>query len=123
MTPVPTQGETDNTYDFGFIVPDYATIGNSVWLDENGDGVQDAGEDGIPNVVVTLTPPIDVDLGNGVGQPITTTTDADGGYIFTNVPPNELYTVSIAPPAGMDPTYDEDGIGTPNTSDSDTVAR
>ena len=30
-------------------------IGNYVWLDEDGDGDQDAGEAGIPNVLVTLT--------------------------------------------------------------------
>ncbi|MCO5197204.1 MAG: DNRLRE domain-containing protein [Anaerolineae bacterium] len=90
-------------------------IGNRVWLDENGDGIQDAGEDGIANVVVTLTPPADVDLGNGLGQPITTTTGADGGYIFTDLPPNETYTVTIAAPAGMVPTYDEDdGTTAPN---------
>ena len=29
-------------------------IGDRVWLDENGDGVQDAGEAGIANVEVTL---------------------------------------------------------------------
>ena len=40
----------------------------------NGDGVLDAGEDGVPNVEVTLTPPAGVDLGNGPGQPITTMT-------------------------------------------------
>lgn len=112
----PTQGATDNSYDFAFITPDSATIGNRVWLDENGDGVQDAGEDGIANVVVTLTPPAGVDLGNGDGVPITTTTGTDGGYIFTDLPPNVPYTVSITPPAGMNPTYDENGVGTPNTT-------
>ena len=93
-------------------------IGNRVWLDENGDGVQDAGEDGVANVVVTLTPPAGVDLGNGDGQPITTVTDGNGGYLFTNLPPNVEYTVSITPPSGMNPTYDEDsGTSSPdNTS-------
>ena len=78
-----------------------AVIGNRVWLDENGDGVQDAGEDGIANVVVTLTPPGDVNLGKGDGVAITTTTDVDGGYIFTELTPNENYTVTIAAPTGM----------------------
>ncbi len=32
-----------------------AVVGNYVWLDEDGDGDQDAGEAGIPNVMVTLT--------------------------------------------------------------------
>lgn len=95
--------------------PDTGNIGNRVWLDENGDGVQDAGEDGIVNVVVTLTPPAGVDLGNGAGQPITTTTGTDGGYIFTDLPPNTTYTITIAAPTGMFPTFDEDdGTVTPN---------
>ncbi len=60
-TPVPTNKvETD----IELVVAD---IGNYVWLDENGDGVQDAGEAGIANVIVTLTPPAGVDLGNGDG--------------------------------------------------------
>jgi len=89
-------------------------IGNYVWLDENGDGVQDAGESGIPNVVVQLTPPAGVDLGNGVGNAITTTTDANGGYLFVDILPNSGYTVSVdtsSMPAGLaaNPTYDEDG--------------
>ena len=31
-----------------------AAIGDRLWLDEDGDGVQDAGEAGIPNVTVEL---------------------------------------------------------------------
>lgn len=87
------------------------TIGDRVWLDENGDGVQDAGEAGIPNVLVTLTG-IDA-LGNPVS--LTTYTDTDGGYIFSGVLPGS-YTVTVTPPAGQHPTYDEDGIATPSTS-------
>ena len=32
-----------------------AQIGNFVWNDLNGNGIQDAGEPGIPSVSVTLT--------------------------------------------------------------------
>ena len=83
------------TVDFGFFLPPVAAVGNYVWLDEDGDGVQDAGEHGIPNVIVTLTPPAGVDLGNGLGQVITTTTDANGGYLFDDLPPADGYVVSI----------------------------
>ena len=41
----------DYTVDFGFIE---AAIGNLVWLDADGDGMQDAGEAGIAGVTVTL---------------------------------------------------------------------
>ena len=77
-------------------------IGNYVWIDENGDGVQDAGEPGIPGVVVELK--------DGAGNVIeTTTTDANGGYIFRDVLV-DTYTVTVLSglPTGLVPTYDED---------------
>ncbi|MCO6455469.1 MAG: DUF11 domain-containing protein [Pirellulaceae bacterium] len=85
-------------------VPALAAIGNRVWLDENGNGVQDAGEDGIANVSVSLTPPAGINLGNGPGNPIFTQTGADGTYVFTNLP-DGTYTVTVNPatlPAGID---------------------
>gem|GEM_PF-2088673 len=99
-------GENNPDIDAGFFVP--AVIGNYVWLDENGDGVQDAGEPGIPGVTVTLRD----SGGNVVG---TTVTDADGGYIFTNLPAG-TYTVTVTPPAGFEQTFDADGIATADTT-------
>ena len=103
------------TIDFGFVPP--ASIGDYIWLDLNMDGVQDANEEGIANVVVTLTPPAGVDLGNGPGVAITTTTDTEGGYLFPDLPPftsadpSEGYVVSVDPAdpalAPFDQTYDE----------------
>ena len=78
------QGSVNETYDFGFF-SETGAIGNYVWLDEDGDGDQDAGEAGIPNVLVTLT-------GNDFeGNPVTLTTytDANGGYIFPGLPPSD----------------------------------
>jgi hypothetical protein len=51
----------------------------------------------------------------------TTYTDADGGYTFADVPPGD-YTVVVTPPTGMDPTFDEDGIGTANETDITVVS-
>ena len=93
------------------------SIGNQVWLDENGNGVFDAGEDGVPGVTVILTPPAGVDIGAGPGNPITTTTDANGQYLFNGLPGGD-YTVDIVAPSGMVVTYDYDGdlnTGTPVT--------
>ncbi len=86
-------------------------VGDRVWLDEDGDGIQDAGEPGIANVKVTLT--------NG-SQTYTTYTDANGNYVFTNIPIGS-YTVSVdtsTMPAGLaaNQTYDENGLGTPNAT-------
>lgn len=62
-------------------------IGNRVWIDPDGNGVQDADEDPIPGVVVQL---VDAN-GSVIGS---TTTDADGAYYFT-VNPGTTYTVRI----------------------------
>ena len=69
------EGQTNDTLDFGF-VPQSGAIGDSVWLDENGNGVQDAGEAGIANVKVTVT--------KGA-ESYTTYTDANGGYVFSEL--------------------------------------
>ncbi len=69
------------------------SIGNEVWHDMNNDGNFDVGEE-LANVTVRLTPPAGVDLGAGAGQPITTTTDANGIYLFDQLPTGD-YTVEI----------------------------
>ncbi|WP_040839551.1 SdrD B-like domain-containing protein [Thiothrix nivea] len=51
-------------------------IGNRVWLDNDGDGIQDAGEAGIPNVTVKLL--------SGSGEIASAVTAADGTYYFSN---------------------------------------
>jgi len=64
-------------------------IGNFVWLDSNGDGIQDPNEPGIGGVTVTLT---------GPDGSVTKTTDADGAYLFgplDGVAPNSDYTITF----------------------------
>ena len=61
-------------------------IGNRVWLDANGDGVQDAGELPIPNVLVKRT--------DAAGVVETTVTDAKGEYYFA-AQPGRAYTLAI----------------------------
>ncbi|MEZ4884190.1 MAG: SdrD B-like domain-containing protein [Chitinophagales bacterium] len=78
-------GESDLTFDAGYYAP--VTIGNYVWLDLNGDGVQDDEENGLGGITVTL---LDAD-GNVVA---TTTTNGNGIYTFNNLPPG-TYTVSV----------------------------
>ena len=80
-------GGTFLSADFGFR-PD-SVVGDYVWLDMNGNGLQDSGEYGIGGVVITLTQP-----GGGV---VTTTTDSDGYYSFGggDLPTDGDYTVSV----------------------------
>lgn len=89
----------DLTMDFGYNFGSSGTtydIGDYVWLDEDEDGVQDAGESGISNVTLALY--LDSD-GDGVidsGEPViaNTTTDANGNYLFPNLA-NGDYIVQI----------------------------
>jgi len=115
--------------DFGYKpTPEFgATIGDRVWLDANADGVQDSGELGIPGVSVALIRDLNA---NGVwdpGEPIiaTTATDATGLYTFSGVSVTDGdgtddYLVWVNDTAQvlalLDPTYDKDGITTPNIS-------
>ncbi|MCB9296615.1 MAG: hypothetical protein H6559_26400 [Lewinellaceae bacterium] len=47
-----SSGENDPTNDAGYY--ESAFIGDFVWQDTDGDGIQDAGEPGIPGVTVNL---------------------------------------------------------------------
>ncbi|NKQ35254.1 MAG: isopeptide-forming domain-containing fimbrial protein [Chloroflexi bacterium] len=104
-------GENDLTWDAGMYQP--ASIGNYVWLDANQDGIQDAGEYGVPGVTVTL-----YDSGNNVVG--TTTTDFAGAYSFTDLPPGD-YHVEVTLPAGYTAVTSPDAgtDGVPNNSDID----
>jgi uncharacterized repeat protein (TIGR01451 family)/fimbrial isopeptide formation D2 family protein len=103
-------GATRTDVDFGY--RGTASIGDRVWLDRNGDGVQDAGEPGLSGVIVYL------DLnGNGVrdaDEPFDAA-DASGNYLIDGLPAG-MYTVRVdvaTLPGGVSATYDLDGIGTP----------
>ncbi len=86
----------DGTPTFGYNRP--GSISGIVWSDAVGptgaSALQDNGEPGIAGVIVTLTPPAFIDLGNGAGVPITALTESDGRYSFNDLPPAD-YTVQI----------------------------
>jgi hypothetical protein len=88
-------------------------VGNKIWHDQNGSGVQDAGEPGISGVSVTLsgTRLCDAAL---ISQ--TVTSDAAGGYLFTDVDPG-TYEITFGTPAGYIPTAP--GKGSDELLDSD----
>jgi len=95
-----SSGQSTFDVDFGFAP--IATIGNTVWLDENANGIFDAGEEGIPNVTVLLRASDNSIVG-------TTITDVNGGYIFKELlPDNYIVEVSAGLPSGLTPTFNED---------------
>ena len=82
--------DTDRTIDFGFYTP--VSIGDTVWLDADADGVQDPDEQGVAGVCVALY--MDdgtgtfVDATDAQGVAISTqVTDAQGHYLFDNLRP------------------------------------
>ncbi len=69
------------------------TIGDRVFVDYDGDGVEDASEPGLAGVAVSLH--------DGDGQVIAaTTTDENGSYAFGDVLPWWGWSVEVIPPAG-----------------------
>lgn len=86
------QNRTDIDCGLNFSQDDKASVGDRIWLDTNGDGVQDAGEPGVSNVLVTLY--------NSAGTAVRYTyTDVNGLYLFTDVAVG-TYTVGVSlPPA------------------------
>ncbi len=94
-----------------------ATVGDLVWNDANGNGIQDSGEKGVGGVKVTLTGTDD--LGNAVS--LTTTTDGDGKYSFTGLraSDDDGYTVTVARPAGT--LFTAQNKGTDDAVDSDVT--
>lgn len=92
-----------------------SSIGDFVWEDLNANGIQDAGEPGVAGFPVSL---VGVDLdGNPVS--LSTTTDADGKYSFTDLA-SGTYTVTFDPNAlTSNTTFTQQNVGTDDALDSD----
>lgn len=104
---------TNNDADAPLTVAPLVSIGDYVWADTNRNGIQDAGEKGIPNVTVNLR--------NAAGtQVATTTTDANGFYVFRNLSTSTGYTVQFVTPTGYALTTPT--AGTDRTKDSNPAS-
>ncbi|MGI5869738.1 MAG: DUF2341 domain-containing protein [Kiritimatiellia bacterium] len=96
---------------------DAATIGDRVWNDANANGIQDDGEPGIEGVVVKIYRVADDGAGGlETNLVATTTTDANGNYLF-QVPPGD-YLLRVDAPDGYSFSPKNANGGTPET-DSD----
>ncbi|MCP4089329.1 MAG: hypothetical protein GY746_06010, partial [Gammaproteobacteria bacterium] len=104
-------GENNLTIDAGIFNPTEspASLGDYVWQDVNGNGVQDAGEPGISGVKVSLR--------NAVTDEViaTMTTGSTGYYEFTGLSPDD-YVVDFDLPTGY--SFTEQNQGSNDTSDS-----
>jgi hypothetical protein len=90
-----------------------AEIGDKVWYDTNGDGIQQSGEAGAKGVKVTLL--------NEKGAVVaTTTTDANGVYSFTDLTPGK-YSVKVSSVDGYLFTKQNQGSNDAVDSDVDST--
>ncbi|KAA0259632.1 MAG: choice-of-anchor A family protein [Chlorobiota bacterium] len=106
-------GDNNLTVDAGLknAPPQVGSIGDKVWFDTNGNGVQDGGEAGIDDVTVKL-----YDCNNTLIS--TTTTDANGNYLFSNLPAGDYY-VKFELPNGLVFTTKDAGGNDATDSDAD----
>ena len=109
-SPVDGDLDADNAV---FTIITTGSIGDTVFFDTNNNGIEDAGDTGITDILVTLNADTD-----GDGTPDftwTDVTDAAGQYLFENLPAYDSYTVTVDPvnlPDDTVATYDLDGIDT-----------
>lgn len=79
-------------------------IGDFVWEDTNSNGLQDADENGLFGIAITLT---GTDI-NGNLVTMATTSAADGSYAFTVTEAGD-YRITFAVPTGYGPTFSSSG--------------
>ncbi|MEM7553215.1 MAG: SdrD B-like domain-containing protein [Cyanobacteria bacterium P01_A01_bin.84] len=81
--------------------PENGSIGDTVFDDRNGNGTQDEGEPGVPNVNLTLIAPgPDNTFGTADDTTTNTTTNGNGNYGFDELPPGQ-YRVTVTPPSNL----------------------
>jgi SdrD B-like domain len=113
LTPTITlsSGQSNPTLDAGMYKP--SSLGDFVWKDLNGDGIQDAGEPGLAGVTVNLRD------ASSTSVVAVATTDANGKYLFSNLNPGS-YRIEFIPPTGFVFSPSKSSGSTPaNDSDAD----
>ena len=104
----PHGSDTEPNYNFGETLP--AAIAGSVYLDDNNNGIREAGEPGVSAIPITLTGT------DTFGQPVSVTitnTDANGDYQFSNLRPG-TYSV-VENDSSVVPVLFLDGKDTPGS--------
>ncbi|MFD4537938.1 SdrD B-like domain-containing protein [Kitasatospora sp. NPDC058397] len=101
------------------IKPSDNALGDFVWQDVDGSGIQKPGDPGIAGVTVKLLDGNGQPVRDKNGKPVTTVTDQNGHYLFDHLPDGS-YAVQFdlsTLPAGA--TVTKRGVGTDPAKDSD----
>jgi protocatechuate 3,4-dioxygenase beta subunit len=88
-----------------------STISGTVFVDSNGNGVQDPGESGLAGVTVALLDANGNPITDVGGQAITTTTNSSGQYSFLNLSPG-AYELLFTTPSGSTYVVEASGSST-----------
>jgi hypothetical protein len=124
--PARTAGLNNHTFDVGFVTsanPPWpgaipVGMGDTTWVDSNGNGVQDAGEPALAGVVVQLLDASGNVATDAQGNPVApVTTDAQGHYFIGNLLPGS-YKAEFTLPSGY--AFTVTGGGTASTDSNPT---
>lgn len=110
---VPSNVISDMNYDVGMMFPAQALLGDRVWEDFNGNGIQDPGEPGLAGVTMQLWNAATTQMFSS------TTTDANGIYGLTTPEPGS-YRVRIVVPPGFTLSPKDQGVSDLLDSDFNT---
>ena len=113
---VPPGGLTGQNFGLNTV----SSLSGSVYVDVNNDGTREANEPGIAGVTVTLT---GTSISNNAVS-LTTTTAADGSFVFANLPASNGagYTVTETQPAGYGEGKDAAGSSGGNIAMQDAIS-
>ncbi|MCX8056085.1 MAG: SpaA isopeptide-forming pilin-related protein [Ignavibacteria bacterium] len=106
-------GQNLTNVDAGIYQLPTCSIGDRVWNDLNQNGIQDAGEPGVPNIKVKL-----INCSNSSVVEITTT-NSNGNYVFNNVPSGNYQIKFYDIPSGWNFTIKDAGSNDLLDSDAD----
>ena len=114
---IPLIGDDFTNYTVDLALVGTSSIGDRVWFDTDGDGVQDLGESGLNNALVTaIWLGWDGVAGGGDDVTFTSTTSADGNWLIDDIPGGK-YTVTVtAIDSDLAATFDLDGTATAGTT-------
>jgi SdrD B-like domain/Secretion system C-terminal sorting domain len=127
LTPtVAIVANTHNTTLDAGIISSKASLGSYVWLDTNGDGIQDITEAGVPGVTVTLYRPgfgLDGIAGNADDAlPVTSMiTNQSGAYLFANLIPGTYQVEFSSIPGGLSFTKQNTPGDNADNTNSDAI--
>ena len=109
-------GDTVMELDAGYYKS--ASIGDTVWEDMNGNGIQDIGEPGTGGVLVQLSG----STGSGIVVSRSELTDSTGGFMFEDLAPGSYSLGFVTPVGGYSLTSADDVDGMEwNDSDASVV--